>query len=214
MDRQYTHILNLSIGLDLTKLLSPKNIPGVKAYLGIDNDVELVNAIAQDQYSRVNKALQDAGFEVIKADFDQIQQNVNETANNDNSEISKATKEVPEENDENVEKHDSKVIENPINRIDYDVNAYLVDQLKPMLETAKKDQLEVTTITINGNYVIHLVSNDELKELAGLDKAVEIDYDELDSGQLAIINFVDRKENMTFEIIKEKETEKVLDGKN
>lgn len=96
MDRQYTHILNLSIGLDLTKLLSPKNIPGVKAYLGIDNDVELVNAIAQDQYSRVNKALQDAGFEVIKADFDQIQQNVNETANNDNSEIPKATKEVPE----------------------------------------------------------------------------------------------------------------------
>lgn len=71
-----------------------------------------------------------------------------------------------------------------------------------MLETAKKDQLEVTTITINGNYVIHLVSNDELKELVGLDKAVEIDYDELDSGQLAIINFVDRKENMTFEIIK------------
>ena len=150
MDKQYTHILNLSIGLDLTKLLSPKNIPGVKAYLGIDSDVELVNAIAQDQYSRVN----------------------------------------------------------------YDVNAYLVDQLKPMLETAKKDQLEVTTITINGNYVIHLVSNDELKELAGLDKAVEIDYDELDSGQLAIINFVDRKENMTFEIIKEKETEKVLDGKS
>ena len=83
-----------------------------------------------------------------------------------------------------------------------------------MLETAKKDQLEVTTITINGNYVIHLVSNDELKELVGLDKAVEIDYDELDSGQLAIINFVDRKENMTFEIIKEKETEKVLDGKS
>ena len=71
-----------------------------------------------------------------------------------------------------------------------------------MLETAKKDQLEVTTITINGNYVIHLFSNDELKELVGLDKAVEIDYDELDSGQLAIINFVDRKENMTFEIIK------------
>ena len=214
MDKQYTHILNLSIGLDLTKLLSPKNIPGVKAYLGIDSDVELVNAIAQDQYSRVNKALQDAGFEVIKADFDQIQQNVNETANNDNSEISKATKEVPEKNDENVEKHDNKAIENPINRIDYDVNAYLVDQLKPMLETAKKDQLEVTTITINGNYVIHLVSNDELKELVGLDKAVEIDYDELDSGQLAIINFVDRKENMTFEIINEKETEKVLDGKS
>ena len=76
------------------------------------------------------------------------------------------------------------------------------------------ENLEITTITINGNYVVYLVAPDELKELAGLDDDVEIDFDELDANQLAIINFVDRKENMTFEIIKEKETEKVLDGKN
>ena len=30
-------MIRLGIGLELTKLLSPKNIPGVKAYLGIDN---------------------------------------------------------------------------------------------------------------------------------------------------------------------------------
>lgn len=210
MDKQYTHILNLSIGLDLTKLLSPKNIPGVKAYLGIDNDVELVNAIAQDQYSKIKKALQGTGLEIIEADFDQIQQS-------DNSENPTSTEPVVEklESETNEEdKHKSESSKSTINEIDYDVNAYLLDQLKPILEKANNENLEITTITINGNYVVYLVAPDELKELAGLDDDVEIDFDELDANQLAIINFVDRKENMTFEIIKEKETEKVLDGKN
>lgn len=112
------------------------------------------------------------------------------------------------------DKHKSESSKSTINEIDYDVNAYLLDQLKPILEKANNENLEITTITINGNYVVYLVAPDELKELAGLDDGVEIDFDELDANQLAIINFVDRKENMTFEIIKEKETEKVLDGKN
>jgi hypothetical protein len=203
-------MIRLGIGLELTKLLSPKNIPGVKAYLGIDNDAELVNAIAQDQYSKIKKALQGTGLEIIEADFDQIQQS-------DNSENPTSTEPVVEklESETNEEdKHKSELSKSTINEIDYDVNAYLLDQLKPILEKANNENLEITTITINGNYVVYLVAPDELKELAGLDDGVEIDFDELDANQLAIINFVDRKENMTFEIIKEKETEKVLDGKN
>ena len=203
-------MIRLGIGLELTKLLSPKNIPGVKAYLGIDNDAELVNAIAQDQYSKIKKALQGTGLEIIEADFDQIQQS-------DNSENPTATepvvKKIASETNEE-DKHKSESSKSTINEIDYDVNAYLLDQLKPILEKANNENLEITTITINGNYVVYLVAPDELKELAGLDDDVEIDFDELDANQLAIINFVDRKENMTFEIIKEKETEKVLDGKN
>ena len=203
-------MIRLGIGLELTKLLSPKNIPGVKAYLGIDNDAELVNAIAQDQYSKIKKALQGTGLEIIEADFDQIQQS-------DNSENPTSTEPVVEklESETNEEdKHKSESSKSTINEIDYDVNAYLLDQLKPILEKANNENLEITTITINGNYVVYLVAPDELKELAGLDDDVEIDFDELDANQLAIINFVDREENMTFEIIKEKETEKVLDGKN
>lgn len=210
MAKQYTHMIRLGIGLELTKLLSPKNIPGVKAYLGIDNDAELVNAIAQDQYSKIKKALQGTGLEIIEADFDQIKQS-------DNSENPTSTEPVVEklESETNEEdKHKSESSKSTINEIDYDVNAYLLDQLKPILEKAHNENLEITTITINGNYVVYLVAPDELKELAGLDDGVEIDFDELDANQLAIINFVDRKENMTFEIIKEKETEKVLDGKN
>lgn len=210
MAKQYTHMIRLGIGLELTKLLSPKNIPGVKAYLGIDNDAELVNAIAQDQYSKIKKALQGTGLEIIEADFDQIQQS-------DNSENPTSPEPVVEklESETNEEdKHKSESSKSTINEIDYDVNAYLLDQLKPILEKANNENLEITTITINGNYVVYLVAPDELKELAGLDDDVEIDFDELDANQLAIINFVDRKENMTFEIIKEKETEKVLDGKN
>lgn len=210
MAKQYTHMIRLGIGLELTKLLSPKNIPGVKAYLGIDNDAELVNAIAQDQYSKIKKALQGTGLEIIEADFDQIKQS-------DNSENPTSTEPVVEklESETNEEdKHKSESSKSTINEIDYDVNAYLLDQLKPILEKANNENLEITTITINGNYVVYLVAPDELKELAGLDDDVEIDFDELDANQLAIINFVDRKENMTFEIIKEKETEKVLDGKN
>lgn len=210
MAKQYTHMIRLGIGLELTKLLSPKNIPGVKAYLGIDNDAELVNAIAQDQYSKIKKALQGTGLEIIEADFDQIQQSDNgENPTSTEPVMEKLASETNEE-----DKHKSESSKSTINEIDYDVNAYLLDQLKPILEKAKNENLEITTITINGNYVVYLVAPDELKELAGLDDEVEIDFDELDANQLAIINFVDRKENMTFEIIKEKETEKVLDGKN
>ena len=203
-------MIRLGIGLELTKLLSPKNIPGVKAYLGIDNDAELVNAIAQDQYSKIKKALQGTGLEIIEADFDQIQQSDNsENPTSPEPVVEKLESETSEE-----DKHKPESSKSTINEIDYDVNAYLLDQLKPILEKANNENLEITTITINGNYVVYLVAPDELKELAGLDDDVEIDFDELDANQLAIINFVDRKENMTFEIIKEKETEKVLDGKN
>lgn len=210
MAKQYTHMIRLGIGLELTKLLSPKNIPGVKAYLGIDNDAELVNAIAQDQYSKIKKALQGTGLEIIEADFDQIQQ----SDNNENPTSTEPVVEKLESETNEEDKHKSESSKSTINEIDYDVNAYLLDQLKPILEKANNENLEITTITINGNYVVYLVAPDELKELAGLDDDVEIDFDELDANQLAIINFVDRKENMTFEIIKEKETEKVLDGKN
>lgn len=203
-------MIRLGIGLELTKLLSPKNIPGVKAYLGIDNDAELVNAIAQDQYSKIKKALQGTGLEIIEADFDQIQQ----SDNNENPTSTEPVVEKLESETNEEDKHKSESSKSTINEIDYDVNAYLLDQLKPILEKANNENLEITTITINGNYVVYLVAPDELKELAGLDDDVEIDFDELDANQLAIINFVDRKENMTFEIIKEKETEKVLDGKN
>lgn len=210
MAKQYTHMIRLGIGLELTKLLSPKNIPGVKAYLGIDNDAELVNAIAQDQYSKIRKALQGTGLEIIEADFDQIQQSDN---NENPTSIEPVVEKLASETNEK-DKHKSESSKSTINEIDYDANAYLLDQLKPILEKAKNENLEITTITINGNYVVYLVAPDELKELAGLDDEVEIDFDELDANQLAIINFVDREENMTFEIIKEKETEKVLDGKN
>lgn len=203
-------MIRLGIGLELTKLLSPKNIPGVKAYLGIDNDAELVNAIAQDQYSKIRKALQGTGLEIIEADFDQIQQSDN---NENPTSIEPVVEKLASETNEK-DKHKSESSKSTINEIDYDANAYLLDQLKPILEKAKNENLEITTITINGNYVVYLVAPDELKELAGLDDEVEIDFDELDANQLAIINFVDREENMTFEIIKEKETEKVLDGKN
>ena len=68
----FTHKYDIEVGLDLTKILTPEAIPGIKAYLGVDNDNELLNAIAEDRYQKLVQALQEAGFGVIRAGFSRI----------------------------------------------------------------------------------------------------------------------------------------------
>lgn len=200
----------MSIGLDLTQLLSPANIPGVKAYLGVESDTELVGAIARDRYTKIEQLLQGAGFDILNANFKQIKsenQNIPaETVNSNDMKDAEKKYEVSSQpkvdNDPNLEP------------ITYDVNAYLLDKLKPIIEKSRQEHVEITTIVINGHYVAYMISPAELKSLAKLEDDVEIEYDDLDKGQLAIVNMVDSEANMTFETIKEKETEKTANGKD
>ncbi|MEY8736468.1 hypothetical protein AB9M75_04260 [Lactobacillus sp. AN1001] len=67
MKKNYSHKLILEIGLDLTNYLSPQNISGVKAYLGVDNDADVVAAIGEDKYRRVESLLISKGVNVISA---------------------------------------------------------------------------------------------------------------------------------------------------
>ena len=49
----FTHKYDIQVGLDLTKILAPEAIPGIKAYLGVDNDNELLNARSEEHTSEL-----------------------------------------------------------------------------------------------------------------------------------------------------------------
>ena len=64
----FTHAINVSVGFNLTKILAPENIPGVKAYLGIESDDDLASAILQDKFISISNLLSQGGFKVKKSD--------------------------------------------------------------------------------------------------------------------------------------------------
>lgn len=80
MASKYTHALNVAVGLDITSLLSPANIPGIKQYLHVENDADLLNAIVQDQYGKLEKAIREAGFTIINTAFGKLSNENDENA--------------------------------------------------------------------------------------------------------------------------------------
>ena len=81
-NKNYTHVIQVLVPLDLTSILSPENIPGIMAYLGIDNEAELLEGVARDKGKQIVQALTGAGFEVARTTFDSIQ-NVQGTSSDD-----------------------------------------------------------------------------------------------------------------------------------
>lgn len=74
-----THIFNLRVGIDLTRILAPEAIPGVKAYLGVDDDAELLQAIVQDKYLKMNDALAELDLQLLEGHFERANQSADES---------------------------------------------------------------------------------------------------------------------------------------
>lgn len=191
MADKYTHTLNVAIGLDITSLLSPANISGVKKYLHVDSDADLVSAIAQDKYSKLERAIREAGFDIVDAEFSKIpvdNRNSIDVMQDDKTEIS-----TPEE--ESSDGTDAKE----------DINTVIVDEIKRAIKDVADFDGEISAININGERVVDVQNSDELHKMTDLPKEVPINFEELDAGELMVISYLDKDQNLKFRVIDDNE---------
>lgn len=169
MENNFTHVLTIQIGLDFTKILSPENVPGVMAYLGIDNEAELLQGISSDKYNKAMRALKDAGFEVIGGNFEQV---------NDGPQP-----EVPAETGDQ-EEIDPEVAEQMYkSQLRGNLVKLLTDQGNDLGES-----LEV--ITLNEKYAEIIPNKDDLFGVKNID-SLELEFSEMEDDEVAVLSYLE-----------------------
>lgn len=186
MASKYTHALNVAVGLDITSLLSPANIPGIKQYLHVENDADLLNAIVQDQYGKLEKAIREAGFTIINTAFGKL------SSENEENVAPESTMVTPQQTD--IEMQTTK-----------DVNEIAIDEIKRAISDIEEQDGEITEININGERVADIQNADDLRKATGLSEDVTINFEDMDDGELMVISYLDREQNLKFRVVDDKE---------
>ena len=186
MASKYTHALNVAVGLDITSLLSPANIPGIKQYLHVENDADLLNAIVQDQYGKLEKAIREAGFTIINTAFGKL------SSENEENVAPESTMVAPQQTD--IEMQTTK-----------DVNEIAIDEIKRALSDIEEQDGEITEININGERVADIQNANDLRKATGLSEDVTINFEDMDDGELMVISYLDREQNLKFRVVDDKE---------
>lgn len=185
----------LQLGIDLTEILSPENIPGIKAYLGVTNDNDLLEAVVKDRYSKILTAMNQLGFGVINANFTEIQDSNKKQEDNVNTEASETIK------DDNVASNDNEKIDNEEPKKVFEtVNEQIVSGIKSTLKN--EDVKEVSTVTINAEFINYVEGSEALHKSSGLSNETEITFDELDEGMLMIVSYVNKDDSLKHSEIK------------
>lgn len=186
MASKYTHALNVAVGLDITSLLSPANIPGIKQYLHVENDADLLNAIVQDQYGKLEKAIREAGFTIINTAFGKL------SSENEENVAPESTMVAPQQTD--IEMQTTK-----------DVNEIAIDEIKRAISDIEDQDGEITEININGERVADIQNANDLRKATGLSEDVTINFEDMDDGELMVISYLDREQNLKFRVVDDKE---------
>ena len=186
MASKYTHALNVAVGLDITSLLSPANIPGIKQYLHVENDADLLNAIVQDQYGKLEKAIREAGFTIINTAFGKL------SSENEENVAPESTMVAPQQTD--IEMQTTK-----------DVNEIAIDEIKRAISDIEEQDGEITEININGERVADIQNANDLRKATGLSEDVTINFEDMDYGELMVISYQDREQNLKFRVVDDKE---------
>lgn len=186
MASKYTHALNVAVGLDITSLLSPANIPGIKQYLHVENDADLLNAIVQDQYGKLEKAIREAGFTIINTAFGKL------SSENEENLAQESTMVAPQQTD--IEMQTTK-----------DVNEIAIDEIKRAISDIEEQDGEITEINISGERVADIQNADDLRKATGLSEDVTINFEDMDDGELMVISYLDREQNLKFRVVDDKE---------
>lgn len=185
----------LQLGIDLTEILSPENVPGIKAYLGVTNDNDLLEAVVKDRYSKILTAMNQLGFGVINANFTEIQDSNKKQEDNVNTEASETIK------DDNVASNDNEKIDNEEpKRVFETVNEQIVSGIKSTLKN--EDVKEVSTVTINAEFINYVEGSEALHKSSALSNETEITFDELDEGMLMIVSYVNKDDSLKHSEIK------------
>lgn len=190
----FTHKYDIEVGLDLTKILTPEAIPGIKAYLGVDNDNELLNAIAEDRYQKLVQALQEAGFGVIRAGFSRIEEKDHgERKDASTSPLNKAK-------DHNVSK-EQKGEQLSLKEF----SNTLISLLKGEQKRISDNDGEIIKVDIDADYISIAPNFDVIRKEAGLNNEIEFNFEELNDGVILISYTDPEKQQLQFKKISKEE---------
>lgn len=169
MENNFTHVLTIQIGLDFTKILSPENVPGVMAYLGIDNEAELLQGISSDKYNKAMRALKDAGFEVIGGNFEQVN-------NGPQPEVPAETNDQEEIDPEVAEQMYKSQLRGNLVKL-------LTDQGNNLGESLEG-------ITLNEKYAEIIPNKDDLFGVKNID-SLELEFSEMEDDEVAVLSYLE-----------------------
>lgn len=190
----FTHKYDIEVGLDLTKILTPEAIPGIKAYLGVDNDNELLSAIAEDRYQKLVQALQEAGFGVIRAGFSRIEErDRNEQKSTSTSSLNEST----DHGSSSEQKGDQLSLE--------EFSGALVSLLKDKQKKISDNDGEIIKVDIDAAYISIAPNFDVIRKEAGLDDEMEFNFEELNDGVILISYTNPKKQQLQFKKISKEE---------
>lgn len=208
----FTHAINVSVGFDLTKILAPENIPGVKAYLGIESDDDLASAILQDKFISISNLLSQGGFKVINAEVQTVQKEAkpsNTTVKVHNDPVKEAPKqEQPVEN-----KTPDKVVEEPEAQPEikdaandkelFDKKEKFLKRILKIISGIKRKRGSIEIIRYSPDVIPYAPSPEEVKHEGRMSSDVTIDVEEIDKGLLATISYLDKDGKLQTELLKE-----------
>lgn len=197
MDNKSTHALTITVGLDLTKILNPASITGVMAYLGVEHESDLLEAVAIDQNKRATEALEKLGFTILSSKFESL---VKSGAEEDQRE-EKPNAEVTQISNPEGESTESTA---PLSRPqDNDQVNQMMDGLMNNIQKIQMDEGEIQEIAISKELESNGPSIKEIRTVTDLSEDVDIVYVAVEAGELAMISYVDKNGELEFKSIKE-----------
>lgn len=221
MTNNFTHKFVIEVGIDLTEILAPESIQGVKAYLGVKNDADLLEAVAVDQYKKLATAINNGGFVITNSEF-MANTPVQSQSQNPQVQEQEQKVEAPVKVDESV-KAESEQPEQ-VEQKQETVSEQKEKVVKPSKPSLGKNILELIKRFVDESYdrVIEKVDIDEeyvndipnaktIYSRTGLPDEVVIDVDELDVDTAMIITYwadVDSQE-LQYKVVSEQELEEV-----
>lgn len=222
MTNNFTHKFVIEVGVDLSEILAPESIQGVKAYLGVKNDADLLEAVAVDQYKKLATAINNGGFVITNSEFmantpvqSQLQnpqeqeQKVKAPVKVDES--VKAESEQPERAEhkqETVSEQKEKIVKSSKPSLEKNI----LEIIKRFVDESSDRVIE--KVDIDEEYVNDIPNAKAIYSRTGLPDEVVIDVDELDVDTAMIITYfadVDSEE-LQYKVVSEEELEDVFNG--
>ena len=208
----FTHAINVSVGFDLTKILAPENIPGVKAYLGIESDDDLASAILQDKFISISNLLSQGGFKVINAEVQTVQKEA-KPSNKTVKEHNEPVKEAPKQEQPIENKAPDKVVEKPEAQPEikdaandkelFDKKEKFLKRILKIISGIKRKRGSIEIIRYSPDVIPYAPSPEEVKHEGRMSSDVTIDVEEIDKGLLATISYLDKDGKLQTELLKE-----------
>lgn len=225
MNNNFTHKFVIEVGVDLSEILAPASIQGVKAYLGVKNDADLLGAVAVDQYKKLATAINNGGFAIINSEFmantpqqSQLQDPQTQTQEQEVKEPVKAENESAKTESKQSEREQEKQ-ETVVDQKEKIFKPNRPILVKNILEIIKRFVDEssdsvIEKIDIDAEYVNDVPNAKLIYSKTGLSDDVIIDVDELDADTAMIIAyFVDKdSDELQYKVVSEQELEEIFNG--